>query len=161
MNLEQRCIIPVARPALWAFLTDIPRMARCVPGAGEVVATGDDQYSGRLRIKVGPIALNLQGVLLIQLLDPENHRTVARAEAKDRRLGSGANVTANITLVETGPETTELQVQAQVRFLGKLGEFGEPIIRKQSAMVIAEFARNVAAHFEGVAASGGAAPGPG
>jgi carbon monoxide dehydrogenase subunit G len=96
---------------------------------------------------LAPFALNLQGALTIQQRDAGAYRTVARAEAKDRRIGGGASVTADMTLIEVGPATTELVVQAQVRFLGKLGEFGEPIIRKQSDIVVAGFTRNVTAHF--------------
>jgi hypothetical protein len=47
-----------------------------------------------------------------------------------------------------------------VRFLGKLGEFAEPIIRKQADAVVATFARNVAAHFAGAATAQQAAVAP-
>ncbi|MBI3302792.1 MAG: hypothetical protein HYZ72_12070, partial [Deltaproteobacteria bacterium] len=67
------------------------------------------------------------------------------------RIGGGVHVTAHMTLVESGPAATELDVQAQARFLGKLGEFGQPVIRKQADALIAEFAGNVAAHFHSAA----------
>ena len=147
MNFEQRSIIPAAREELWEFLLDLPRMARCVPGAEEVVAAGDGEYTGRLRVKIGPIQLALQGAMKILERDREHWKAVARAEAKDRRVGGGANITGNMTLLESGPSATELIIHGQVRFLGKLGEFGEPIIRKQADAVAATFVRNVVAHF--------------
>lgn len=147
MNFEQRSIIPAARDKLWDFLLDLPQMARCVPGAEEVVAAGDGEYAGRLRVKIGPIQLALQGAMKILERDREHWKAVARAEAKDRRVGGGANITGNMTLLESGPSATELIIQGQVRFLGKLGEFGEPIIRKQADAVAAVFVRNVVAHF--------------
>ena len=52
MNFEQRCTIPAAREELWDFLLDLPQLARCVPGAEEVVAAGDGEYTGRLRVKI-------------------------------------------------------------------------------------------------------------
>ena len=149
MNFEQRSIIPAAREELWEFLLDLPQMARCVPGAEEVVAAGDGEYAGRLRVKIGPIQLALQGAMKILERDREHWKAVARAEAKDRRVGGGANITGNMTLLESGPSATELIIQGQVRFLGKLGEFGEPIIRKQADAVAAAFVRNVVAHFAG------------
>jgi carbon monoxide dehydrogenase subunit G len=149
VNFEQRCTIPAAREELWDFLLDLPQMARCVPGAEEVVAAGDGEYTGRLRVKIGPIQLALQGAMKILERDREHWKAVARAEAKDRRVGGGANITGNMTLLESGPSATELIIQGQVRFLGKLGEFGEPIIRKQADAAAATFVRNVAAHFAG------------
>ena len=160
MNFEQRCTIPAAREELWDFLLDLPQLARCVPGAEEVVAAGDGEYKGRLRVKIGPIQLALQGAMKILERDREHWKAVARAEAKDRRVGGGANITGNMTLLESGPSATELIIQGQVRFLGKLGEFGEPIIRKQADAVAATFMRNVMAHFAGAAITQQAADAP-
>jgi aerobic carbon-monoxide dehydrogenase medium subunit len=160
VNFEQRCIIPAAREELWDFLLDLPQMARCVPGAEEVVAAGDGEYTGRLRVKIGPIQLALQGAMKILERDREHWKAVARVEAKDRRVGGGANITGNMTLLESGPLVTELIIQGQVRFLGKLGEFGEPIIRKQADAVDATFVRNVMAHFAGAAITQQAADAP-
>ncbi|MBI3797865.1 MAG: SRPBCC family protein [Deltaproteobacteria bacterium] len=147
MNFTHRCTIPVTREALWQFLMDVPRMATCVPGVESVTPSGDDQYNGRMRVKLGPIHLTLQGVLTIQERDSQQWLAVARAEANDRRVGGGVHLTAHLTLVESGLAATELAVETQARFLGKLGEFGQPVIRKQADAIIAEFARNVAAHF--------------
>jgi uncharacterized protein len=160
VNFEQRCTIPAVREELWDFLLDLPQMARCVPGAEEVVAAGDGEYTGRLRVKIGPIQLALQGAMKILERDREHWKAVARAEAKDRRVGGGANITGNITLLESGPSATELIIQGQVRLLGKLGEFGEPIIRKQADAVAATFVRNVMAHFAGAAITQQAADAP-
>ncbi|HXG20846.1 MAG TPA: SRPBCC family protein [Methylomirabilota bacterium] len=144
MNFEHHCIIPVARETLWRFLMDVPQMASCVPGVESITVRDDGQYAGRMRVKVGPIRLTLQGVLTIQEQDQRQWRAIARAEANDRRVGGGVHLTTRMTLIENGPTATELAIQAQARLLGKLGEFGQPVIRKQADAMIAEFARNVA-----------------
>jgi carbon monoxide dehydrogenase subunit G len=130
---------------------DVPQMATCVPGVESVAAGSDGQYNGRMRVKLGPIHLTLQGVLTIQEQDLQQWRAVARAEANDRRVGGGVHLTAHMTLVESGPTATELDIQAQARLLGKLGEFGQPMIRKQANALIAEFTRNVAARLHSTA----------
>jgi len=152
VNFTHRCTIPVTREALWQFLMDVPQMASCVPGVESVTPCGENEYSGRMRVKVGPIHLTLQGVLTIQEQNPQQWVAVARAEANDRRVGGGVHLTAHMTLIESGPAATDLDVQTEARFLGKLGEFGQPVIRKQADVTIAEFARNVAAHFHNAAA---------
>ncbi len=148
MNFEQRCVIPVAPAELWRFLMDVPQMATCVPGVENVTADGNDQYRGALKVKLGPIHVTLQGTMTIQERDERNWRAVGRAEGNDRRIGGGAKVTATMSLVENAPNQTEMVVQTEVRFLGKLGEFGEPLIRKQADATVAAFARNVAARFQ-------------
>lgn len=160
MNFKQTCTIPVARAELWRFLMDVPQMAKCVPGVEEVIDEGNDQYRGRLKVKLGPISLSLQGAVAIKERDEQNWRAVAKAEAKDRRIGGGTDVSATMTLLEQAPDLTQLSIDASARFLGKLGEFGEPIIRKQTDATIAAFARNVAAHFQAAAAIPQAAAAP-
>ena len=147
MTFEQHCVIAVGRAELWNFLLDIPQMAVCVPGAEAVTASGVDRYRGRLRIKLGPVRLKLEGEMVLHERDDSQWRAAARTEAADRRLGGGAKVTGEMRLVEVSESTTELILAGQVRFLGKLGEFGEPLIRKRAELVVAEFARNVSARF--------------
>ncbi len=148
MNFEQRCEIPVAPERLWRFLMDVPEMATCVPGVENVTADGADTYRGVLKVKLGPINLALNGTMTIQERDEANYRAIGRAEGNDRRIGGGTRVNATMSLIEKAPNLTEMVVQAEVRFLGKLGEFGEPLIRKQADATVAAFARNVAARFE-------------
>jgi uncharacterized protein len=147
MRFEQHCLIAVGRQELWDFLLNIPQMAACVPGAEEVIATSADRYMGRLRVKLGPIRLKLEGVMVIHERDHEQWRASARSEANDRRVGGGARVTGEMRLLECSESTTELVLSGEVRFLGKLGEFGEPLIRKRAEIIVGDFARNVAARF--------------
>jgi uncharacterized protein len=108
----------------------------------------DGQYAGEMRVRVGPIALTLQGVMSIQQRDRDNWRASMHGEATDRRVGGGLNATAQMTLLPEGENQTELLIQTEARLLGKLGEFGQPLIRKKADQMMAEFARNVAARFQ-------------
>ena len=148
MNFEHHCTVPVACETLWNFLMDVPQMAPCVPGVSEVVATGENQYAGRMKVTFGPIRLTLQGELFIQELDRTHWRAVGRAEANDRRVGGGVHISAELLLVEQEEAQTRLSIRTEARLMGKLGEFGQPVIRKKADKIVAEFARNVAKHFK-------------
>lgn len=159
MNFEHRCTVPVARETLWAFLMDVPTMSGCVPGVSEVAATDADHFTGRMKMKFGPIRLTLQGTLTIDERDHANWRAVGKAEANDRRVGGGVHINAELALLESEGEAgaaagqTELVVTTEARMLGKLGEFGQSVIRKRADKTVAEFAQNVAARFRNAANS--------
>ena len=150
MKFEQRCRLAVDRDRLWDFLTNVPDMAGCVPGADQLAVKHDgtgEQYTGRLRVKVGPIGLRLQGVMTVEEKDRPAWRIVSQAEARDRRVGGGVFLTVRMTLDETETDATELRIVSEVRLMGKLGEFGQTVIRRKADRLVAEFARNVAARF--------------
>jgi carbon monoxide dehydrogenase subunit G len=142
MTFTQECVIPVARERLWDFMMEVPRVARCVPGVEAVEATDTGAYRGSLKVQVGPVRLALEGVITVEERDRDAWRARMRAEANDRRLGGGIRARLGLTLV---PDDigTHLTIDTDLTILGRIGEFGQPIIRKKADALLAEFARNL------------------
>jgi carbon monoxide dehydrogenase subunit G len=65
-----------------------------------------------------------------------------RAEANDRRLGGGIRARLGLTLAP-GAGGTHLKIDTELAILGKIGEFGQPVIKKKADTLLAEFARNL------------------
>ena len=143
MRFEHKVTIAAPRERVWAFLMDVPAVGRCVPGVESVEALGDDQYQGTMKVRVGPIGLTLQGKLGIVEQDATGGRATLRAEAADRRVGGGVHATMTMQVVDQGQQATELTVTTDASMLGRLGEFGMPVIRKKADQTMEEFARNV------------------
>ena len=143
MHFENRAIVPASREALWDFLMDIKSVSACVPGVEDLRELDADHYQALMKMKVGPIALKFDGKMRIVERDREQWKAVMRAEGADK--GVGGAVTANIvmTLVEQAPDSTELVVNTDANVLGKLGEFGQPVMRKKADSIMQEFARNI------------------
>ena len=72
-----------------------------------------------------------------------------RAEAKDRRLGGGVRALLEVDLTEQGPDQTEMMVSLESHVLGKVGEFGQPVMRKKTDAILQEFARQVSEQLAG------------
>jgi carbon monoxide dehydrogenase subunit G len=142
VTFTQECLIPVARERLWDFLMDVPTVSRCVPGVGTVEAVGDNAYRGGIEVKVGPIRLSLQGTITVEEQDRTGWRARMRAEANDRRLGGGIRALLHLTLLpaEAG---TRVRIDTDLAVLGRIGEFGQPVIRSKADTLLEEFARNL------------------
>ncbi len=142
MTFTQECVIPVERERLWDFLMDVPTVGRCVPGVEAIEAVDGGGYRGGFKVQVGPIRLALQGAITIEDADRTAGRARMRAEANDRRLGGGIRARLSLTLspAEAG---TRVQIDTDLAVLGKIGEFGQPIIRKKADALLEEFARNL------------------
>ena len=143
MKFNQSAQIPVAREPLWDFLMDVPAVATCLPGVESVKKIDDSTYEGALKVRVGPISLNLQGKIIVEEQDRQNWRATLRAEAKDRRAAGAVSGKTAMTLKELGPGESELGVETDVNILGKIGEFGQPIIRKKADSMLKEFVENI------------------
>src|SRR5206468_4064660 len=68
----------------WAVLTDLVRIAPCLPGF-ELQEVDGDEYRGLVKVKVGPMTAQYKGVASFQERDEANHRAVVRAEGRDTR----------------------------------------------------------------------------
>jgi carbon monoxide dehydrogenase subunit G len=143
VKFTQTAQIPVAREPLWDFLMDVPRVAKSLPGVESVTKVDDTTYQGALKVRVGPISLNLQGKIIVEEQSKENWRAALRAEAKDRMAAGAVNGKTSMTLRDAGANQTELLVETDVNILGKIGEFGQPLIRKKADSMLKEFVENI------------------
>jgi len=142
MTFTQECVIPVERERLWDFMMEVPKVARCVPGVETVEAVDAGAYRGSLKVQVGPIRLALDGIITVEEQDRSAWRARMRAEANDRRLGGGIRARLGLTLAP-GEGGTRLTIDTDLAILGKIGEFGQPVIKKKADTLLAEFARNL------------------
>lgn len=143
MKFNQKAVIAVAREPLWNFLMDIPKVAQLLPGVDKLEQLDQDTYQGTLKVRVGPISLNLQGKITLEERDQANWRATLRAEASDRMAAGAMRGKTSMTLTELNANETELSVDTDVNILGKIGEFGQPIIRRKADGMLKEFVENI------------------
>ena len=106
MQLENSFTVPVPVDEAWRVLLDIERIAPCMPGAALDSVTGDD-FTGRVKVKLGPINLTYQGKASLIEKDEAAHRAVIDARGKDQR-GNGtaaAVVTATLAAEAAQPKS--------------------------------------------------------
>lgn len=142
MTFTQECVIPVDRERLWDFLMDVPSVGRCVPGVETIEAVDGSAYRGGLKVQVGPIRLALEGAITVEEADRAAWRARMRAEANDRRLGGGIRARLSLTL-SPADAGTRVRIDTELAVLGKIGEFGQPVIKKKADALLEEFARNL------------------
>lgn len=143
MKFQQKVTIDVGRERLWDFLMDVPRVAQSLPGVESVKELDSNTYEGTLKVRVGPIGLNLAGKIIVEERDKQNWKAALRAEAADRMAAGAVRGRTAMQLKEVGPSQTELIVDSDVNILGKIGEFGQPIIRKKADQMLTEFVQNI------------------
>lgn len=137
MKLTHDFLVRLPVDEAWAVLTDLERIAPCMPGVHLDSAAGDE-FGGWLKVKVGPISANYTGVARFVERDIEAWTVVWRAEGRETR-GKGnaaATVTMELSQEEAG---TRVQVLTDLAISGRLAQFGRGVLGEVSNRLLAQF----------------------
>ena len=145
MIFEHTITVDAPSDDVAAFLADVPKVAACVPGVEDVSLVGEDEYEGRLRVRLGPVGFSLTGQAQVQ--SDEDGALRARGGGRDRRIGAGVDATIEARVEPLGAGDSEVRVTADVQFSGRLAELGQPLIRRKADAMVRDFARNMQAAF--------------
>ncbi|HJL88700.1 MAG TPA: SRPBCC family protein [Acidimicrobiales bacterium] len=139
LNNEFEVDAPVGQ--VWAVLTDVERIAPCLPGA-QLQEIEGDEFRGIVKIKVGPITAQYKGAASFVERDDASYRAVLRAEGRDTR-GAGnaaADITAQLEETEGG---TKVAVATDLKVTGKVAQFGRGVMADVSRKLMSQFADNL------------------
>ena len=145
MIIDQRVVIQAPVDRVWDFTEDIPSVGRCLPGVQRVEQVDPETYLGGIRVKVGPVQVHLEGKIRIAELDRDALRARMEVEAADRRIRGAVNAKSTIQLEPLPDGTTAASIHTDAAILGKLGEFGQAVMRRKANQILEEFARNMSA----------------
>jgi carbon monoxide dehydrogenase subunit G len=147
--------IEVAQPPkeLFAFLTDVERVAPCLPGASIEGRDGDD-YTGSMKVKVGPITGTYKGKMRFLEQDEDALRAVMSARAAEVNGQGDAEAKITTQIEEAGDAGSRIRMETDLQMRGRVAQFGRGAMERISQRMFDEFARNL----EREMAGGGAAP---
>lgn len=142
MKFSHSATIAAPIEQVWDFVMDIPRVATCAPGVDSLEPLDGDRYRGALRVQVGPIKLLLQGEVTVIERDASSRRASLRLDAADKGVGGAIKATVSIALAPAGGATpaTEMTIETDAQVMGRIGEFGQPVIRRKADQMVGEFA---------------------
>jgi uncharacterized protein len=141
MELVHEFSVPVPVEQAWQVLTDVERIAPCLPGA-ELTGVDGDAYRGQVKIKVGPITAQYRGTASFTEKDEAQHRVVLKASGRDTR-GQGnasATVTAQMAAADGG---TTVSIVTDLSISGRVAQFGRGVMGDVSARLLEQFVRNL------------------
>ena len=142
MDLNHEFIVNVPVNDAWVILTDLERIAPCLPGA-QLTEVEGDTYRGQVKVKVGPIVAQFKGQASFVSRDDVAHRAMLKGEGRDTT-GKGtasAIITAQLTAVT--PTSTKCSVVTNLTISGKVAQFGRGALADVSDKLLAQFSENL------------------
>lgn len=138
MRLEHSFAIPVPVEQAWPILLDIERIAPCMPGAAVNSVTGDE-FTGSVKVKLGPINLTYKGEAKFTEKNHETHTAIIDARGRDSRGNGTAAAVITAALVGDGDSTT-VNVATDLNITGKPAQFGRGVMADVGNKLIGQFA---------------------
>ena len=137
MELTHDFTVPADVDTTWATFMDLESVGNCFPGA-TVTEVNDDGFSGTVKVKLGPIALQYAGSGTFIERDDATHRAVIEAKGKDKRGNGTAGATVTIQLAPSG-DGTRVDVATDLSITGKPAQFGRGVMQDVSDKLLGQF----------------------
>jgi carbon monoxide dehydrogenase subunit G len=142
MDLVHEFTVPVPVDDAWRILTDVERIAPCLPGA-QLQEIEGDTYRGIVKVKVGPIQAQFKGQASFVEQDHVAHRVVLKGEGRDTtgKGNAAALITAELTSLTAS--STSVKVLTDLSITGKVAQFGRGAMADISDKLLAQFVENL------------------
>ena len=142
MDLNHAFTVEVPVDDAWRILTNVERIAPCLPGA-QLQEIEGDVYRGAVKVKVGPIQAQFKGQASFVEFDEVAHKVVLKGEGRD--IGGKGNASALITaeLTALTETSTSVTVNTDLSVTGKVAQFGRGAMADISDKLLAQFVVNL------------------
>jgi hypothetical protein len=147
MIVEGQLMVAAPVERVWQFILDVEAMASCMPGMERAEQIDEKTYAGAVTAKVGPISATFEVKGVIADVEPLQ-RIVLNFDGRDKRTASTLKGKMSLDLASMAQGGTQLSYKADVSIRGRLGQFGDGIIRETASLLIDDFAARMRSHLE-------------
>jgi carbon monoxide dehydrogenase subunit G len=141
---------------VWAYLLDVAKVARCMPGAELTETVDETTWKGTVGVKLGPVSMSFAGTVRMTGRADATHHVVLRADGREQRGRGAASATVTADL-HPADGRTEVAFVTDLTITGAAAQYGRGMIQDISAKLTGQFASCLQAN---MAAERGAASVP-
>ena len=145
MDFSESFSVDAALDDVWELMTDVERIAPCLPGAKLQEIDGED-YHGIVKVKVGPITSQYKGTARFEQVDEAEHKIVLSAQGRDTKGAGNASAKIGVSLKDDAAgdsPATQVMVDVHLDLKGKVAQFGRGVLADVSGKLMAKFAENL------------------
>ncbi|MFP5309088.1 MAG: SRPBCC family protein [Actinomycetes bacterium] len=142
MEFTNEFTVPVGIERAFEVLTDLEAVAPCLPGATLEEVDGT-VYTGKVKVKVGPIAVTYRGTA--EMVEADRETWTARIDARGIEARGAGTATADVVarMRPDGDDRTAVSVTTDIRITGKPAQFGRGVMADVGARIIDTFAERL------------------
>ena len=122
MKVQQSFDVEHPAKTVWHALSDLDLVATCMPGA-ELTGRDGDDYTGRIRVRLGPITARFDGKATV-VRDDATYTGTVDGQGTDTGSGSRAAASLSYVVQPTGASASRVSVDSDIKLSGSLAQFG-------------------------------------
>lgn len=137
MEMSGEHTIAAPRQTVWEALNDPEILKQCIPGCEEIEQSADNEFSAKVKAKVGPVNAKFSGKVTLSNLNPPESYTIS-----GEGTGGGAGFAkggADVKLEEIDAERTKLSYEVNAQVGGKLAQLGQRLIKSTANKYAKQF----------------------
>jgi uncharacterized protein len=146
VRIDNQFTVPATPERAWEFLTDLGRVAPCLPGATVESVVGD-ALTGRVALRIGPMNMTYAGEAKFVVKDDVNKVATIEAGGRDGRSGGSVKATIKASLSELA-DGTEVRLSTELGLTGRVAQLGQGPIKDVSAKLMTQFADCLASRID-------------
>jgi carbon monoxide dehydrogenase subunit G len=161
VEFENSFEVPLPPAEAWTVLMDIRRIAPCMPGAELTEVVDENNYKGKVAVRLGPVALAFAGLVTFEAIDNANRTARVKAQGTDAKGRGGANATASFRIEDTPAGGSKVLVHTDLALSGPVAQYGRGVglIQGTAAQIMSQFANNLKGQIAREGAAAAAQPG--
>lgn len=125
MKLEGEYIFDGSREAVWEIVRDPEVLATALPGTQSLEQVGENEYAGKMHVRIGPVSGVFAGKLVVSDEVPPESYTLS---VEGRGAPGFASGTGHVQLVEHEGDKTLMQYEGEMQVGGRIASVGQRLI---------------------------------
>ena len=147
-KIEERFEVQAPVERVWKYLIDPARVVECLPGAELVEMTDAQNFTGAIKVKVGPLAMSYKGKAKFTEVNEETHQVRMVGDAREVGGSGSTKVSMLSTVSPLDGGGCEVVVNADIDLVGKIVQFGRGMIEEVSRQMFRQFSTCVTQQLE-------------
>ena len=135
MKLQGEYIFDGPREEVWEIVRDPEVLATALPGTQSLELVGENEYAGKMNVRIGPVAGVFAGKIVVSNEVPPESCTLEVEGKGAPGFGSG---TGHVQLVELEAGQTLLKYEGDIQVGGKIASVGQRLIDTASKSMISQ-----------------------
>ena len=139
--IENEFTVAATPDDTYALMTDVERVAPCIPGATITGKREDQGFDALVTLKMGPMSLTYKGQVSILEQDDAAKTAVMRAKATEAKGQGTAQATLTMAIEPAADGGSTVKVSSDIMVTGRVAQMGRGIMADVAGKMIGEMAK--------------------